>query len=280
MSETSQEASFEDVIVSVILPYSEAHTPPEMLEEAVDSAQSQVGVETDVLIIEDEDQRGPAWARNVGLDQVETRYVAFLDADDLWDNTKLVEQLQEMKATGAGLCVDGQKEYSPLEFARALLTGETFALTSTILIDTEQVDIRFDETLERREDHLFMIEAATTAGVCFSGDTYTERLLESGMTRQVDSSPEEIHRFYESLTDRVPEAKALKQPYYQDAFVYLGVLRHRKREYRAAIRAYAESMKYGVNIQAIGATGLTLLKMAYEYPTRPARRLLGGGSYE
>lgn len=274
MTETTPNERSEGAIVSVVIPFCEAYTPREMLEEAVDSAQSQTGVDTEVIVVDDEDQHGPAWARNVGLERAETRYVAFLDADDLWKETKLREQLQRMDATGAGLCVDGDVEYTPIEFARALLTAETFGLTSTILIDTEQLDIRFEETLDRREDHLFMIEAASEAGICYSTDTYTERLTETGLTNELDSSPEEIDKFFETLVDRVPETERFEHPYYQNSYVYLGRLRHESRDYRAAMQYYAESLRYGPSVQAIGAAGLTALKMASDYVTRPARRIL------
>jgi len=264
----------EQPTVAVIIPHSAAHTPQEMLDEAVASANSQVGVETEIVVVEDDEQRGPAWARNQGLDRVDRRYVAFLDADDRWKERKLQAQLREMKSSGAGLCVDGERDYSPLEFARALLGSETFGLTSTILVDTEQVNVRFDESLDRHEDHLFMIEAAMSAGVCFSTDTYTERLLESGLTNQVGYSPAAIDAFYEQLVDRVPEAARLEDVYYQDAYVDLGRRRHAACQYRGAIEAYRESLSYGPTVKAIGALGLTVLKFLYEYPTRPARRLV------
>lgn len=280
MTETTLSESSEAPTVSVIIPFCDEYTPQEMLDEAVESAESQVGVDCEVIVVEDEEQRGPAWARNVGLDRAETRYVAFLDADDLWKETKLREQLERMDTTGAGICVDGEEAYDPLEFAEALLTAKTFALTSTILIDTDQLDIRFDETLERREDHLFMIEAASKAGICYSTDTYTERLTEQGLSNQLDSSPQEIDKFFETLVDRVPAVNQIEGAYYQNAYVYLGRLRHEDREYRAAIDYYIESLRYGPSILAIGALGLTLLKMMYDYPTRPARRLLSITTHE
>jgi glycosyltransferase involved in cell wall biosynthesis len=269
---TVTDDNIEDVTVSVVIPYSESYTPREMLTEAIESIESQIGVDTDVIVIEDSDERGPAWARNVGLDRAETRYVAFLDADDLWEETKLVKQLRLMKETGAGMCVDGEQSYSPLEFAGALLTAETFGLTSSILIDTEKVDVRFDESLERREDHLYMIEAAAERGICFSADTFIARKNEEGLSQHVDSSPEQIDEFFEKVVDRVPEVERFKSPYYQNSYIYLGRLRHFDKEYRTAIRYYLKALRYGPNIKAVGAIGLTVLMLLYEYPLRPIRK--------
>jgi len=272
--ETPAHTSLTETTVTVIIPFCETYTPREMLEEAIESVDQQRAVDTEVLVIEDEDERGPAWARNAGLDRAETRYVAFLDADDTWFETKLRDQLEEMHSTGAGLCVEGDVEYAPLEFVGALLTGAMFGLTSTILIDTEQTDARFDESLERREDHLFMIEAAAEAGVCFVPETFTNGTHEDGLSNHVDSSPEQVQQFFLKVVDRVPAAAQFRRPYYQTAYVYLGRSRHFDGEYTQAINYFIESLRYGPNVDAVGATGLSLLAMAREYSTQSADRVL------
>ena len=53
---------------------------------------------------------GPARARNQAFEQAQSRYVAFLDSDDLWLPCKLSKQMAYMKEHGAGLV------YSAYEF--------------------------------------------------------------------------------------------------------------------------------------------------------------------
>jgi glycosyltransferase involved in cell wall biosynthesis len=276
----TDDTAYDDVTVTVVIPYAEEFTPPEMLEEALDSAEAQREVGVEPLVVEDEELRGPAWARNRGLERAETRYVAFLDGDDLWAEDKLVRQLRRMEETGAGMCVEGHERYEPLDFARALLVGETFALTSAILIDTDRVDTRFDESLERREDHLFMIETAVDAGVCFVSDTFEARKYEDGLSEHVEKSEDHVDRFFEVLTDRVPETERFRRAYYRNAYVFLGRARHHEGNYREALSLFVRSLRLGPSVAAVGAFGITVLVALYDLPTRPLRRRLAGGTHE
>src|SRR4051794_36610860 len=54
-----------------------------------------------VKLIDNVDDRGPAHARSVGIKHAKGRYVAFLDADDVWLPQKLEYQVSFMLQTGA-----------------------------------------------------------------------------------------------------------------------------------------------------------------------------------
>lgn len=272
--------SIAETTVTVVIPFCEVYTPRSMLEAAIDSIENQKLVDTEIIVVEDEDQRGPAWARNTGLDRAETRYVAFLDADDTWYETKLHDQLQALQATGSGMCVDGTIDYEPLEFIEALLTGETFGLTSTLIVDTDQTTARFDESLERREDHLYMIEIAAEAGACFLPETFNNGTHEGGFSNYVDSSPEQIETFFLKVVDSVPEAARFRQSYYQNAYVNLGRNRHFDGEYRRALDHFIESLQYGPNLDAVGAIGLTIFAVIKNYVGRLVSRMQSSGVHK
>lgn len=105
-----------------------------------------------IRLIRKEKNEGAAMARNTGLSQAAGRFIAFLDADDLWDFRKLEMELDFQKKTGAAFVFTsyqfGDEEGYPtgkavrvpdqLEYRRALT--RTIIFTSTVLIDRNQID--------------------------------------------------------------------------------------------------------------------------------------------
>lgn len=207
--------------VGVIIPYSPAHTPEAMLEEAIRSVREQT-IPAKVYVITDYEQSGPASARNVGLRVASERFVAFLDADDLWSETKLERQLDSISETGAGMAVEGP-DMSTEEFQRLLLTSDIHGLTPSILVDTEQTTAEFDEALERREDHLYILEAMSESGICFDQDLVTVRKHESGLSMELETSEETARMFWETVTDRVPEISRYEDLYWARAHVEIAL---------------------------------------------------------
>lgn len=70
-----------------------------------------------IRIIENPENLGPATSRNIGIVSANTKYIAFLDADDLWRPNKLEEQIKFMEVNNCALSFtdyrfmseDGQK---------------------------------------------------------------------------------------------------------------------------------------------------------------------------
>ncbi len=121
----------------------------ELIKEYIDNNPP---LEKKIRYIRHERNKGAAGTRNTGLKEANGRYIAFLDADDIWYPEKLSVEMQFMEKHDAGLV------YSAYEFGdengvpngrmvrvpktltyRQALT-RTIIFTSTVLIDTEIID--------------------------------------------------------------------------------------------------------------------------------------------
>ncbi len=106
-----------------------------------------------IRLIKKNINQGAAEARNTGIDSCSGRFIAFLDADDVWMPEKLEEQVAFMERTGAAFCFHsyefGDENARPsgrivhvppkLTFKQAL--SRTIIFTTTVMFDTEKIDM-------------------------------------------------------------------------------------------------------------------------------------------
>lgn len=118
----------------------------EVIEEYVKEKQ-----EERICLLIQQDNKGAALARNRGVQEAKGRYIAYLDADDLWKPKKLEKQLAFMQKKDAAFTFTGY------EFAdeNAMGTGKivsvpeklvyrealknTTIFTTTVMFDTEKI---------------------------------------------------------------------------------------------------------------------------------------------
>lgn len=105
-----------------------------------------------IRLIANEENRGAAESRNRGLKEAKGRYIAFLDADDLWSEKKLEKQMDFMKKTGAGFVFSsyefgdeegkgtGKVVHVPAQLSYKKALSRTVIFTSTVLFDTKKIE--------------------------------------------------------------------------------------------------------------------------------------------
>ena len=107
--------------------------------------------------------RGAAYCRNLGLKNSSSKYIAFLDSDDVWDKNKLKKQIQFMKKNNYSFTYTYYKTIGlkkrfikpPKIFNFDRFTKNTSIATSTMIVKKEASrGIKFTDT-KVCEDYFF-----------------------------------------------------------------------------------------------------------------------------
>lgn len=191
---------FSDVkpLVSVIMP---VHNAADFIGETIASVQAQSLIDWELLAADDgscdasaailsrmaaEDPRirplstdgnlGAGAARNCAMAAARGRFLAFLDADDLWHPEKLRLQIAAMQASGLPLSCTSYLRHDiatgrrtlfgvPARASRAALLKTNTVACSTAILDRSFFGPRQMSTLRRRQDFLFWLELLTATPV-------------------------------------------------------------------------------------------------------------------
>ena len=172
-------------VVSVVMPL---HNSSDFMGEGVESVLRQSFADLELILVDDcsgddslararefaaRDERivvvampengGGGASRNAGIARARGRYVAFLDADDLWEPDKLKIQLDEMENKNAAFSYtdyavfsdDGKSEKirrTPDKVAYKELLKNTVIGCSTVVYDRKLLGDRYFPLIRKRQD--------------------------------------------------------------------------------------------------------------------------------
>ena len=206
-------------LVSVITP---CYNGKKYIAETIESVLAQTYTNWEMLIIDDgstdgsaeliqtysrrdyricllrQENRGSAAARNLGIREAKGRYIALLDADDVWEPDFLKRQLWLLYKSGSSLVyssyshIDGEsREYGRPVRARKFLTYEDMCIRNYIgcltgLYDTAKygkVYLR-EELKSLRDDYAYWLDILKKCGRAYGNPRVLAkyRVLESSTT--------------------------------------------------------------------------------------------------
>lgn len=149
--------------VSIIIPVGMYHR--QIAQRAIDSASSQT-IPCEIISIVDDEQRGPGYIRNRGIEKAKGKWLVFLDADD-WIESNFVERCLDVWREGTYIFTDWWQgdvyKTAPEKPWRA--NGDWHVITA-LVPKQAMLDIDgFDETLIGGEDSVAWW-SLTRAGCC------------------------------------------------------------------------------------------------------------------
>ncbi len=124
-----------------------------------------------------QDNSGPSAARNKGIEKATGKYIAFLDADDVWHPQKLelvlnlLENNKEIDLLGHAytLSENFSEKYTnktPRKISFFQLLMRNFAVTPSIVVRKEALEL-FDEKMKFAEDHELWLRIASKKNIYF-----------------------------------------------------------------------------------------------------------------
>lgn len=190
-----------------------------------------------VFIITNKKNMGVCKSRNVGTAMAKGEYIAFLDADDWWDETKLKKQLQLMKEKQCDFCYTGRELYKEdgtttgkvievperLDFKKLLCTN--YIPCSSVLLKAKiakEIPMEHDEI---HEDYLAWLRMIQKCGYAYgiNQPLLKSRLTENGKSRKKRRTFKMTYGVYRYIGN-----KPYKAVYYTTRHLYHSFFRYFK----------------------------------------------------
>jgi len=272
--------------VSVIIP---AYNSSRYIAEALDSVFEQTFKDFEVIVVDDgstddtrriienyphqikyfyQENGGPAKARNLGIRKSEGKYIAFLDADDLWLASKLEKQVAEFeKNPELGMVITENCLFDDAGVYRDVVGKSNYLMHGDLVTNiflksgvvTPTVMVRrdvfgeiglFEETLRIGEDDNMWIRIAFHYPVGFVDEPLAKIRDHQMRTMRVNqnyavytraSVEMLLNKYDRRLGDKI--RKLVPRKFYQGNFG-IGYRHFEQEEYAEARKAFREALKY------------------------------------
>jgi len=186
-----------------------------------------------IKLIKLEKNNGPALARNRAIKEANGRYIAFLDADDLWMPEKLEKQLAFMQEKDCALSYtayetmseDGRKLNTTINPPKELTYKELLKSNRigclTAMYDTEKLGKVYMPLIKKRQDYGLWLRILRGIDIAYGMDEVlaTYRV----MSNSVSSNKIDLLRYNYSLFREHEKFSVVKSLYYLIWNIYIKV---------------------------------------------------------
>ena len=186
-----------------------------------------------IKLIKLEKNSGPAVARNRAIKEAKGRYIAFLDADDLWMTEKLEKQLAFMQEKDCALSYtayetmseDGRKLNTTINPPKELTYKELLKSNRigclTAMYDTEKLGKVYMPLIKKRQDYGLWLRILRGIDIAYGMDEVlaTYRV----MSNSVSSNKVDLLKYNYSLFREHEKFSVMKSLYYLIWNIYIKV---------------------------------------------------------
>ncbi len=281
-------------LITVVIP---AYNAADRIIECLSSVWSQPGVTTEVIVIDDgsidnlegtvqtfcgdslryfrQNNAGPAAARNRGILEAKGKYIAFLDADDVWLPGKLAKQLAVLQENPeVALCFTDmmhfengnkihhsylhEKKYFSLTsgWVYKKLLQQCFIFTPSVMVRSQVLNElgSFNESLKIGEDYELWLRIARTYQVAFIDEPLLIRHRHGGnITANTGLYIHSLIRMYEMELKYNAANRANQKIIFNslaELYFNLGYFLFAEASFPEARKAFFRSFSYKPNIES------------------------------